>query len=138
MTGGQQRAHKIIWIVMVIILPLLIFIVIRDINFDVQSSDISGESELRNNALVVEQDWIRTVLVDINEKTLLQIRLKKPLKNPSALVYTLNKRGQKDRLLGQLQGMGDYEFSLDTPFEGIILYDAIKEEEIEKLEFSWD
>ena len=138
MTSGQQSAHKFIWIAMVIVLPLLIFSSIRHLNFDVQTTTMSEESEMGNNTLVVEQDWIRTAVVNNNDETTLQIRLKTPLKHPSALVYTLNKWGQKDQLLGQLQGIGDYEFRLDTPFEGILLYDAIKEEEIEKLEFSWD
>ena len=138
MTNGQQRAHKFIWIAMVITLPLLIFASIRHLSFDVQTTDISVESNSGSSALVVEQDWIRTAVVDKNDETLLQIRLKKPLKTPSALVYTLDQWGNKDQLLGQLQGIGNYEFPLNTSFEGILVYDAIKEQEIEKLEFSWD
>ncbi len=123
---------------MVIVLPLLIFGAVRHLSFGPQSPYKSGESESEINALVVEQDWIRTAVIDNSDETLLHIRLKKPLKFPSALVYTLDKWGNKDQFLGQLHGIGDYEFPLTSSFEGILFYDAIKEEEIEKLEFSWD
>lgn len=138
MTNGQRRAHKYFWISIVIVLPLLIFSAVRHLSFGPQSPYLTTESELGNNALVVEQDWIRTAVVEKKDSYALHIRLKKPLKHPSALVYTLDQMGQRDQLLGQLQGIGDYEFTLDTSFEGILLYDAIKEENIEKLEFSWD
>ena len=138
MTNGQRKVHKYIWLGMALILPLLIFMSVRHIKFNSGVAEASSSAELTPNALVVEQDWIRTAIVDTKDGNTLHLRLKKPLKHPSALVYALNDQGQKGDLLGQLQGIGDYEFKINSSFGGILIYDAIKEVEIEKLEFSWD
>ena len=138
MTNGQRRIHKYIWLIMALILPVLVFMSVRHLNLESRTAQQSSDAELTPNALIVEQDWIKTAIVDTEDGNTLHLRLKKPLKHPSALVYTLNDNGQKGELLGQLQGIGDYEFTMKSSFEGILIYDAIKGVEIEKLEFSWD
>ena len=33
MTAGQRKAHRIIWILMILILPVFMFLAIKDLNF---------------------------------------------------------------------------------------------------------
>ena len=138
MTGGQQNIHKYIWLAIVCIVPILIFMALSHRYDNREALDYSPEKIANGTSLVFEQDWMNTTLLDQSGQLTLIIDLKQSPKYPSVLVYTLNRQGEKERLLGQLLGKGRYEFQLGTATEGIVFYDALKEIQIEELKFSWD
>ncbi len=138
MTGRQRRLHTYIWLVIAVVLPILMIMAVKDLSYgSIISQPISDKTEPAT-ALVLEQEMLKTEIITASGTTRLQIYVKKPIQHPSALVYTLNDMGEKDLLLGQLEGVGQYSFDLPTAINGIVLYDAIRDMEIEKMTFAWD
>ncbi len=138
MNGKQRRFHTYIWLFIAVVLPVLMIMAIKDLSYgSMINQPISGTTEPAT-ALILEQEMLKTEIITASGTTRLQIFVKKPIQHPSALVYTLNKMGEKDLLLGQLEGVGKYSFELPNVINGIVLYDAIKDMEIEKMIFAWD
>ncbi len=138
MNFRQRRTHKYIWVVLVLLMPILFALAIWDLSYGPEEQNIAMETKEKGTSLVIENEWLRTAIVTTTGKSSLNLVLKEPLKHPSALVYTMNKSGEKEQLLGQLTGTGEYYFPIPNRIHGILLFDPIKEFEIEKLVFSWD
>jgi len=137
MTSGQRKAHKYIWLLIAIGIPVLIVFSIKDLDVfsskNVSSSKI--EATKSNVIKVAENDLIKASLIKIDSITSIEVILKSPLKNASSLVYELNKNNKKGKLIGQLSTVGIYNFEVKQHLKGIIIYDTLKEALISKLEF---
>lgn len=138
MTGGQRRYHVYIWLLIAVVMPVLMILGVKDLSYRSIKQTATSDIPKAGSSLVLEQELLKTEILSGSGTTMLNIYLKKPIQHPSALVYTLNDSGEKDQYLGQLEGVGKYSFELPSTVNGILLYDAIKDMEIEKMTFSWD
>ncbi len=137
MTSGQRKAHKYIWLLIAIGIPILIVFSIK--NLDVFSSKKFSLSEIEatksNIIKVAENDLIKVSLIKKDSTNSIEVILKSTLKNPSSLVYELIENNEKSVLIGQLTNVGIYYFDAKESLKGIVIYDALKEKLISKLEF---
>jgi hypothetical protein len=137
MTSGQRKAHKYIWLLIAIGIPILILFSIKDL--DVFSSNNMSSSEIKatksNVIKVAENDLIKVSLIKIDSTNSIEVILKSTLKNASSLVYELQKNNKKGKLIGQLTTVGIYNFQIKQALKGIVVYDALKETLISKIEF---
>jgi hypothetical protein len=136
MTSGQRKAHKIIWLLLVITVPLVIIFAIRDLTVFIPKNNKNPQEQiLKEKPLnVFENDLIKASLYD----SYIQIILKVTLKNASSLVYEMNARGIKSNVIGQLTTAGIYKFNINNLPKGIIVFDELKKVEITKFSFKWD
>lgn len=125
MTTPLRKTHKVLWILLAIIMPILIVFSIGSIknvlltDNDVIVNSTSGETLLENQQFTVS-------VHKTNRIQTLHIVLKTPLKNASSLVYST----PKDVLIGTLTKKGIYAFELPLGSNGIRIYDEIKETDI--------
>lgn len=129
MTSGLRKIHKPTWIVILLILPVLMYVSIQqDPNALLENSN---RVNVTPSSFIDENEFISYQQKD-NQLTLV---VKKPLKNASAVVYEL-KNGKKGGFLGELTGANQtYVFNVDSKINGFLLYDALKETPILKINF---
>jgi hypothetical protein len=137
MTSGLRKAHRYIWLILIIVIPILIFFSIK--NLDVFSSEpnVSVQFKASKETIVSssENDLIKASLFTKESTNHIEVILKSPLKNPSSIVYTLTDDNSKGELIGQLSTVGIYSFKLKKAVKGVVIYDALKESLITKLAF---
>ena len=133
MTSGLRKAHKYIWLLLIIIVPVIMAFSIK--NLDIFSSD-KDIPTLYNalNKTSLEASENEIIKASVFESHV-EIILKSTLKNSSAIVYEIDKNGNKSGVIGQLTTAGIYNFNINNRPKGIIVYDDIKEVEITKLSF---
>ena len=130
MTSGQRKIHRFSWIAITIIVPILIFFSVRNLDFQ-QKENSSSFTEIRNETILksAENEFLK-----INQYTnSIEVIVKSPLKTSSSVLYSIDERGNKRNTLGQVSTVGIYRFEMNQKIQGIILYDEIKESEITKL-----
>lgn len=137
MTSGLRKAHKYIWLLIAISIPILIVFSIKDLDvFSSKSVSLSEIEATKSNVIkVAENDLIKVSLIKMDSTNSIEVILKSTLKNPSSLVYELNKNNEKGVFIGQLTTVGVYNFETKESLKGVIIYDAIKEKLIGKLKF---
>ena len=137
MTSGLRKAHKYIWLLIVIGIPILIVfsIMFLDVFSSKNISSLEIKATKSNVIKVAENDLIKASLIKMDSTNSIEVILKSPLKNPSSLVYGLIKNDEKGVLIGQLTTVGIYNFELKKPIKGIVVYDGLKEKLISKIEF---
>ena len=137
MTSGLRKAHKYIWLLIVIGIPILIVFSIKDLNIfsSKNFSSLEIKATKSNVIKVAENDLIKASLIKMDSTNSIEVILKSPLKNPSSLVYELIKNDEKGVLIGQLTTVGIYNFQIKQSLKGIVVYDALKETLISKIEF---
>lgn len=137
MTSGQRKAHKYIWLLITIGIPILIVFSIKDL--DVFSSKNMSTTEIKaakkDVIKIVENDLIKASLIKKDSTNSIEVILKSTLKNASSLVYELYENKERGNLIGQLTTVGIYNFETKESLSGIVVYDALKEKLICKLEF---
>ncbi|RNC84226.1 MAG: hypothetical protein ED556_12280 [Winogradskyella sp.] len=133
MTSGQRKAHKIIWLALVVVIPVFMFFSIKGLNFDQARTSTLAEIEESKSTILkaTENDLIKTNLY----KSHMEVILKAPLKTASAIVYEVDTEGKRGKLLGQLKAVGIYKFNITDLPNGILVYDKLKDIEITKLKF---
>lgn len=119
MIASQRRLHKFVWMGLAIVVPFLMFFAIKNLSFKTHK-----EIQLNNERLITT----------FNGETV-KIELIEPLKTPSAVIYQLDTSGRKDKVLGQIESLGTYEYPVSGPTMGIVIVDEIKNEEIFKIRF---
>ena len=136
MTSGLRKAHKYIWLLLIIIVPVMMVFSIKDL--DIFSSDNNTTSQLKGSKKVSlktsENDIIKASVFERH----VEIILKSTLKNSSSVVYEMDEKGNKSGVIGQLTTAGIYNFNINILPKGIIVYDDLKDVEITKLSFKWD
>nr|WP_321235771.1 hypothetical protein [uncultured Psychroserpens sp.] len=136
MTSGLRKAHKYIWVLLIIIVPVIMFFSVKDLN--VFSSEKATTSRLEGSKKTslksFENDIVKTSVFESH----IEIILKSTLKNSSSVVYDIDKKGNKSNVIGQLTTAGIYNFNINNLPNGILIYDDLKEVEITKFSFQWD
>lgn len=137
MTLGQRKAHKYIWSTLVVVMPLVIFFAIKDLNIFSLKNDSAVQLESSGDNLVKmsENELIKASLYEKDSARTIQIILKSPLKNPTSVVFTVNNNDKKGGIIGQLSTVGIYNFKIESFPIGIAIYDTLKETLITKLVF---
>ena len=133
MTYGLRKAHKYIWLILVIIIPVIILFSIKDLG--VFSSENDGVSQIEDSNKInigyVENDLISASF----SENKIKIILKTTLKNSSSVVYAIDAKGNKSDIIGQLTTAGVYTFNSISKPKGIIISDDLKNVQITKLMF---
>jgi hypothetical protein len=133
MNSGQRKAHKYIWLLLIIIIPVIVFFSVK--NLDLFSSENNTPSQLKGSEKIslksAENDLIKIAVYENS----IELILKSTLKNSSSIVYEMDKKGNKSNVLGQLTTAGIYNFNINNPPNGIIIYDDLKQVEITKFLF---
>ncbi len=125
MITSLRKTHKILWMLLAIVMPLLIVLSIGSIkkvlltDSDVIVNSTSGNTLLENQQFTIS-------IHKTNNTLILHVVLKKPLKNASSLVYST----PNDILIGTITKKGIYDFELPSGSNGIRIYDEIKEIDI--------
>ena len=133
MTSGQRKAHRYIWLLITVLVPLVIIFAIKDLNIFFSENNTASNFETSKKE-VLKQSENDLIKVSVH-KSSIEIILKSTLKNSSAVVYATDTKGNKKDLIGQLTTTGIYNFNINNLPKGILIYDALKEEDITKLEF---
>ncbi|SHG85829.1 hypothetical protein [Flagellimonas flava] len=115
MIAGQRKAHRQIWLAIGLALPILLFFATRDLDFSGETEDVGHPDQFVSKML---------------QNRTLHLKLNAPLKNPSAVVYAIDSKGNPGKILGQLYGEGEYQFILPVDASGISVVDELKNEKI--------
>ena len=131
-TLGLKKLHVIIWIMVILIVPQIIYTSISQLDF----TSINTPNEAGIVSPKEQEPKIENELIAVSKKNnTLSLRLKSPLKSASSLVYSCNAQGNKLMLLGQVDSNKMYQFSLQEDIQGVLIYDGIKNKTITKLLF---
>lgn len=136
MTSGLRKAHRYVWIVLAILIPILIGFSIKDLSiFSTQDHiEIMSINDSKTILKTGENELLKVSIVEQDSMTSIEVILKKPLKHPSSSVFT-TKNDEREHFIGQLYAVGIYNFKVTTIPKGIIVFDAIKETTITKIMF---
>jgi hypothetical protein len=133
MTSGLRKAHKYIWLLLIIIIPVIMVFSIKGLNiFSPENNTVSQLEGSKKVSLKTSENNIIKIAVFENH---VEIILKSTLKNSSSVVYVMDEKGNKSSVIGQLTKAGIYNFNINSLPKGIIIYDALKQVEITKLSF---
>lgn len=130
MTSGLRKAHTYIWLVLIIIVPVIMFFSIKDLNvFSSENNTVSQHTDLKKDSLKsFENDIVKMAVFESH----VEIILKTTLKSSSSIVYDVDEKGNKSNVIGQLTTAGVYKFNINNLPKGIIIYDDLKQVEITK------
>jgi len=130
MTSGLRKAHKYIWLLLLVIVPVIMVFSIKDLNIFSSENTTASQFESSKKASLksFENDIVRTSVFESH----IEIILKSTLKNSSSIVYDMDEKGNKSNVIGQLTTAGIYNFNINNLPKGIIIYDDLKQEEITK------
>ena len=136
MTSGLRKAHKYIWLLLAIIVPLVMIFAIKDLDIIHSKKNKNSHAVIsKENALkVFENDIVKASVFE----SYMEIILKSTLKNPSSIVYEMDEKGNKSSVIGQLTTAGIYIFNISNLPKGIIISDNLKNVDITKFSFKWD
>lgn len=129
MDANLRKRHKYSWLLLAIILPILLILIIKDLNFN-QPENISYETNGSSSNNMVDANLTKS-----DGAYILELNVKYPLKSASSVIYALDMKREKGTKLGQIKGVGSYTFPSEKEIQGIIIQDVLKNQEILKLEF---
>ena len=132
MNSTQRKVHKYVWMVLVIVVPLIIVMSIKDLDITSIRTQKTSETAMQTGKGSVYQNEI--FKVNLYEESL-DLVLKQPVKSTSIAVYGLDSNLVRDVILGQLSTEGTYRFTLKDRPAGVLLFDGLKNTEISKLLF---
>lgn len=131
MTSGLRKTHKIIWILLLIIIPVLIMFSIHSIKEPLLTDgDVLISEEVSGQRTILENDSFYISIKEQNSSNALQVILKKPLKTASSIVYGVTSSNGDGKYLGTLSKKGIYKFEVDKSIKSILIYDDIKKNNI--------
>ena len=133
MTSGLRKAHKYIWLLLVVIVPIVVILSIKSLNVFASENNISVQYK-GSKAKSLNTFENEIIKVSVYENSI-EIILKSTLKNSSSIVYNADENGNRTEVIGQLTTSGIYNFNIDNLPKGIIIYDALKNVEITKFLF---
>lgn len=133
MNSKQRSTHLYVWLILLVIVPTIMLLAIKDLNvFHTSENNTAHITSSKPDALKsAENDLIKVSLYSQG----VEIILKSTLKSSSAVVYELNQNEEKGDVIGQISTVGIYNFNATTSLKGIVIIDALKETEITKLIF---
>ncbi|MDH7447762.1 hypothetical protein [Aquimarina sp. 2201CG14-23] len=134
MTSGLRKTHKIIWLLLIIVIPILLVLSVNSIK---ESLLIDGDvtvSETSGQRTVLDDESFLIGIKELETSNTLQLILKKPLKSASSLVYGVTPSNTDGKYLGTLDKKGVYTFKIDKSIKSIRVYDEIKKNNIVNIE----
>ncbi|WP_394750831.1 hypothetical protein [Spongiimicrobium salis] len=138
MTSNLRKAHKIIWLLLLITVPVtLVFSVIGISGSPLTDADFSGQITEEQEAILDNDQFF----IGLNEKehsNNLRIILKKSLSSPTPIVYGISATSNEASSLGALGEKGVYAFSVDHAVKRIRIYDDLKKVELLSVDLPWD
>ncbi len=138
MTSELRKIHKIIWLMLIVVVPILIFLSVLGIEKSLLTDgDLSTEISIQNQHIILENDELTIGLEKQNSAYKLRVILKRPLKSPAPIIYGTSSTNT-DIYLGVLDKKGIYTFNVERSLTGIKIYDGLKKEDIIKIEQLWD
>lgn len=135
MDARLRKRHKFIWIFLAPIITVLAVLASKDLSFSSEETMLISKNETGKVLKQMENEEIRMILIENLGKNLLQVQIKSPMKATSSILFGLTENSEKESVLGQLEGVGTYSFQVKEIIEGILIKDAIKNQQILKLEF---
>jgi len=131
MTLGLLKTHTYIWLAMIIVIPVLLFFSIRNLDFSTPKQEVFYGSNVVGEPLAAgENEFIKAIVYkDDTSKLMLEVVLKTTLKNSSALVIPITENGD-EASIGQVSDKGVYTFILEKKPKSLSLKDALKDEYI--------
>lgn len=132
MTSGLRKAHRYIWSILLILVPVMIVFAIKDLQFNKRYTEQTATAEFtkKNAKADFENEMIKVAFYPDS----IELILKKSLKNASCTVYAVDSKGVKT-LLGQMTTSGKYQFNVKNIPKNILIYDEIKDMLISKTNF---
>lgn len=129
MTSGLRKVHRIIWILLTIIIPVLIIFSVKSIKESLPlDQNIVIVSENSNQHIILEDDHFSISIIEKDAYKTVRIVLKKSLKSASSLVYGISENAED--LLGPIDKTGVYNFTIDNSINNIKIHDDIKQKEL--------
>lgn len=132
MIKTQRKAHRAIWWLMALVLPVLIVLSIaRMPKAPILPSGVEQVQDSQGEVLKkVDTEYIKMIVW--GEGTIakqLEIQVKAPLQAASALVYV-----NGDEVLGQVGKVGTYHFAIANAPKSITVRDVLKNRELLTIE----
>lgn len=130
MTSGLRKAHKYSWLILAIALPMVIILAVKDLDVFSQKKAVKATFKASKGTIVKtsENEILKASLIKNDHLFALEIILKKPLKQPSLVLESVNPNGVP-AVIGQLSSVGMYTFKIDEATESIRLRDFLKEKD---------
>ncbi len=139
MNTRQRKKHKIIWLLLLVIVPILLVFTIVNLKEPLfTQNNALGVVKAEAKQIMLENETFTVLLDPKNTDGNLQIFLKKSLESPAPLVYAVSKDMPKDSYIGTLTAKGKYDFKINSTTTSVKIYDAIKKEELLNIPLSWD
>ena len=136
MTSGQRKVHKIIWLLLAIIIPLIMIFAVKDLN--ILSSKNNQQFQKTNSKEKILNAYENELIKATVYENYVEIILKSTLKSASSVVYEMDFEGKKTNIIGQLTTAGLYKFNINKKPKGILIFDELKKVSITKFSFKWD
>ena len=131
MTFNLRKTHKIVWMLLVILVPVLIVFSILEIKEPLLTdADLVVTKSLAPQKMVFEDVNFRVGVATGEGEDTLQIILKRPLKSASAVVFGITSKGNKQEYLGTIDKKGVYTFRIKKSLKNIKIHDGLKGEDI--------
>jgi len=137
MTSGQRKTHKYIWLTLTICIPICIYLSVKNLSFSSKNTlELKSEITAKKILKTKQNEIVKVTTFKNSHSNSIEIILKTPIKNATAVAYLLNKNFTKGELIGQITTVGIYNFNIENEIEfGVVIYDALKETLITKLTF---
>lgn len=134
MTSHLRKAHKIIWMLLLVTVPVvMVFAVLETKKPAINDGDLVL-SEASLGPLSIDNENFSVSVQKEGAVEHLQLILKRPLKNPSAVIYGISSEENKEYFIGEIDKKGFYNFELNKSTKKVRIYDAIKKEDIINIE----
>ena len=134
MTSNLRKAHKLIWILLFLTIPVLMVFAVLEIKKPAINDGNLLLTEARSGQIILDTETFSMSVQKVGETHQLQVIVKRPLKNPSAVIYGVSSEENKEYFIGVIDKKGVYNFQLKGDLKGIRMYDAIKEQDIINIE----
>lgn len=135
MTRGLRIAHRYIWLMLLIGIPVLIVLAIKGIEEPIFIDADVNISPKISKIIALDDDLFFIGIDKRDSINSLEIIIKKPLKNSSATVY--GNHDNDKTYIGKIDKKGMYKFEVSNRFESITIYDGIKKVEILNQKLKW-
>ncbi|MEM7085632.1 MAG: hypothetical protein AAF489_05590 [Bacteroidota bacterium] len=130
MTSDLRKAHKIIWMMLLLTVPVALVFAVLEIRTPVIHDNDLVLSEAPSGSIVLDNESFSMSINKVGEIHSLQVVVKRPLKSPSAVIYGTTSEENREYFVGTIAEKGVYDFQLNDGTKGIRIYDAIKEKDI--------
>ena len=138
MTSNLRKAHKVIWLFLIIVVPLaLIFSVLGIQASTLTDADISNQ-RIHTEAAILDNDQLIISLNQQEKPYSVMMVLKKSLSSPTPVAYAVSSSAKESSPLGAMDTKGMYTFPVDRSVKSIRIYDELKKVELLTVDLPWD